>query len=99
MTPVGPGLLQALQFPAKTELKEAHHGHGSAAGLEALAGSQHTLLPHPSSVLGMDYFSVGLNGKEMQACRQEAALVQPVVSETQAMSQRLPRLEVAEVLF
>lgn len=55
--PVEPGLLQVLQFPAKTELKEAHHGHGSAAGLEALAGSQHMLLSHPTSMLGTDHFS------------------------------------------
>lgn len=57
VTPVGPGVLQVLQFPAKTAFKEAHHGHGSAAGLEGLAGSQHMLLPHPSSMLGMDHFS------------------------------------------
>lgn len=42
---------------------------------------------------------IGLNREEMQACRQAAALVQPVASQTQAMSQHLPRLEVAEVLF
>lgn len=39
-----------LQLPAKT-------AHGSAAGLEALAGSQHTLLLHPSAMLGRDHFS------------------------------------------
>lgn len=42
---------------------------------------------------------VGLNGKEMQVSRQEASLVRPVASETQAKSQHLPCLEVAEVLF
>lgn len=48
VTSVGPGVLQVLQFPAKAELKEAQHGHSSAVGLEALAGSQDTLLLHPS---------------------------------------------------
>lgn len=42
---------------------------------------------------------IGLNGKDKQACRWEAALVQPVASETQAISHHLPCLEVAEVLF
>lgn len=89
-----------LQFPAITELKEAHHGHGSAAGLETLAGSQHALLSHPSS---MDNFPTGLYGKEMQ----EAALVHQrpslssavVASETQAMSETLLCLEGVEVLL
>lgn len=85
--------LQALQFPAKTGLKEVHHAHGSAAGLEAPSGSQHMFLPHPCSLLGTDHFPIGLNGKGMQVRRQEASLVhqKPGQGHNICLVWRLPR--------
>lgn len=84
-------ILQLLQFPAKTELKEVHHAHDPATGLEALFCSQHTLLKHPCSLLGMDHFSHWSQGEGDGGI--------PGASETQARSQHLPCLEVTKVLF
>lgn len=63
-------MLQVIQFPAKTELKEIHHAHYS--GLEVLFGSQHMLLPYWAWTIS----PIGLSGKGMQVCRQEESLVQ-----------------------
>jgi len=99
VTAEGPGVLQVLQFPAKTELKEDHHGRGSAAGLEALAGSQHMFLPHPSSVLGMGHSCrwpqwKGDAGVQVGGSPDPAGGIR-----NRTVSQHLPCVEVAEVLF
>lgn len=64
--------------------------------LEALFGFQHMFLPHPCSLLGMDYFS---HWSQWEGEEDVQAGALPGASETQARSQHSPWLEVAKVLF